>query len=128
MGVSIASRLGIKSGQTIQISDPPDDYDELLGPLPDNIKFINEHDSKCDLVQVFVRTATEAEIAFTRLTRQLSPTGMLWVCWPKGRRLLNENHLRHLGHQRGLVDVKVISISPIWLGLKFVHRKVKAPL
>ncbi len=53
--------------------------------------------------------------------------GALWVSWPKKlSRMntdLNENIIREIGLENGLVDVKVISINNVWSGLKFVYRR-----
>jgi hypothetical protein len=51
---------------------------------------------------------------------------MLWVSWPKKASGvatdLNENGVRKIGLEAGLVDVKVCAVNEIWSGLKFVIR------
>ena len=51
---------------------------------------------------------------------------MLWVSWPKKTSGvptdLNENVVREIGLEAGLVDVKVCAVTEIWSGLKFVIR------
>jgi hypothetical protein len=51
---------------------------------------------------------------------------MLWVSWPKKTsglaKDLDENVVRRVGLEAGLVDVKVCAVSDIWSGLKFVRR------
>ena len=51
---------------------------------------------------------------------------MLWVSWPKGASKvvtdLNENVVREMGLELGLVDVKVCAVDETWSGLRFVHR------
>lgn len=53
---------------------------------------------------------------------------MLWISWPKGAYCnfvgsdLNENIIRDIGLENGLVDVKVIAVDDNWSGLKFVYR------
>ena len=48
------------------------------------------------------------------------------VSWPKKSSGvatdLNENDVRKIGLEAGLVDVKVCAVSEIWSGLKFVIR------
>jgi hypothetical protein len=48
------------------------------------------------------------------------------VCWPKKSSGvpsdLDENKIRKIGLDRGLVDVKVCAVSQVWSGLKFVIR------
>jgi len=75
---------------------------------------------------VFVKSQTELKPAFARLTPELTPAGMLWVCWPKKTSGiatdLSENAVRAIGLAAGLVDVKVCAVSKVWSGLKFVRR------
>ncbi len=49
---------------------------------------------------------------------------MLWVSWPKGRKLgadLNIKSVIKLGYDFGLVESTCLSINEIWSGLKFTH-------
>jgi len=46
--------------------------------------------------------------------------GAVWVVWPKGRRALNEDHVRAAAIAAGLVDVKVVAFSPALSALKLV--------
>lgn len=52
---------------------------------------------------------------------------MIWISWPKGSSKvptdLNENIVREIGLELGIVDVKVCAVSEIWSGLKFYKRK-----
>jgi hypothetical protein len=54
---------------------------------------------------------------------------MIWVCWPKKAAAklgyasdLDDNLVRQIGLDAGVVDVKVCAIDDIWSGLKFVRR------
>ena len=51
---------------------------------------------------------------------------MLWVSWPKkSARMetdLDENIVREVALQGGLVDVKVCAVDEVWSGLKLVRR------
>jgi hypothetical protein len=53
------------------------------------------------------------------------PAGALWVVWPKGRREINENHIRAAALDAGLVDVKVARFSVTHSALKLVVPKAK---
>jgi hypothetical protein len=61
----------------------------------------------------------------------LRPAGMLWISWPKRAAKvptdLDENIVRELGLEYGLVDVKVAAIDAIWSALKFVYRLSDRP-
>jgi hypothetical protein len=63
---------------------------------------------------------------FSRMTKLLAPAGMCWVSWPKKASGvltdLDENAVRGIGLDAGLVDVKVCAVTEVWSGLKFVRR------
>src|SRR4029077_14750458 len=79
-----------------------------------------------DFAMVFVKEQVELTQEFARLAKQLAPDGMLWVSWPKKASGvatdMNENDVRRIGLEAGLVDVKVCAVSDVWSGLKFVRR------
>jgi hypothetical protein len=79
-----------------------------------------------DFAMVFVKKQAELTQEFARLAKQLAPDGMLWVSWPKKASGvatdMNENDVRRIGLEAGLVDVKVCAVSDVWSGLKFVRR------
>lgn len=65
---------------------------------------------------------------FVVLMRVLEKTGCLWIAWPKKSSSvetdLNENVIRDIGLEAGLVDTKVCAIDETWSGLKFMWRLV----
>ena len=79
-----------------------------------------------DFAMVFATRQAELRREFRRLAKQLAPAGMLWVSWPKKASGMatdmNENDVRRIGLEAGLVDVKVCAVSDVWSGLKFVRR------
>jgi len=79
-----------------------------------------------DFAMLFVETQAELTQQFARTAKRLAPAGMLWVCWPKKASgvttNLDENLVRKIGLDAGLVDVKVCAVSEVWSGLKFVIR------
>jgi len=79
-----------------------------------------------DFAMVFIKTQSELKQQFSRIAKQLDPAGMLWVSWPKKTSGvatdMNENDVRRIGLDAGLVDVKVCAVNEVWSGLKFVIR------
>lgn len=59
------------------------------------------------------------------LIDRIRPAGALWAVWPKGRKELNENHIRDAALGAGLVDVKVARFSATQGALKLVIPKAK---
>lgn len=75
---------------------------------------------------LFTKSADELNREFAHIAKQLAPAGMLWISWPKKSSGvatdLNENLVREIGLDAGLVDVKVCAVTDVWSGLKFVRR------
>ena len=87
---------------------------------------VDDRRGPLDFAMVFAKTQAELKSEFVRLTRRLAPSGMLWISWPKKTSGvatdMNENDVRRIGLDAGLVDVKVCAVSEVWSGLKFVRR------
>ena len=79
-----------------------------------------------DLIVLFADSQKALKKDFPKLARKLSLTGMLWIAWPKKASGvatdLSDNHVRTIGLDAGLVDVKVCAVNEVWSGLKFVYR------
>ena len=79
-----------------------------------------------DFVMIFTKSRTELAKEFPRTAKGLAPAGMFWVSWPKKSSGvatdLDDNVVRLIGLDAGLVDVKVCAVTEIWSGLKFVRR------
>ncbi len=70
---------------------------------------------------IFLGARAPRELARLRtLRRSLQPNGALWVVWPKGNPELREDDVRAAALRAGLVDVKVVSVSPALSALKLV--------
>jgi len=79
-----------------------------------------------DFAMMFSKSRSELTKEFSRMAKLLAPAGMLWVSWPKKSSGvasdLDENLVRGIGLDAGLVDVKVCAVTEVWSGLKFVRR------
>ena len=123
---SLAAKLGIKPNVTICLVNPPEHYEETLGPLPDGVKWVEEPEAANGFIQFFTKSQRELKAEFPRLKAALAADGMLWVSWPKKAAKvetdLDGNIVREVGLTNGLVDVKVCAVDETWSGLKFVYR------
>jgi hypothetical protein len=125
-GTPLIKKLGIKPGQRICILNPPADYSETLGPLPEGVHLMKKLKSPLDFIQIFSLQSRQLVVEFPELKAALALDGMLWVSWPKKAAKvpsdLDENVIREIGLSNGLVDVKVAAVDSVWSGLKFVYR------
>jgi len=70
---------------------------------------------------IFYGVTKEAELArLEKLKSSLRGNGALWIIRPKGRPEISERATMAAGKAAGLVDVKVVSLSPTHTAEKFV--------
>jgi hypothetical protein len=123
-GTPLVAKLGIRVGARAQIMNPPADFPETLGILPEGVTLSSR--GELDFAMFFVTRKTDLAKRFPGLRDRLAPNGMLWISWPKqssgALTDLTENVVRAVGLELGLVDVKVCAVDSTWSGLKFVRR------
>lgn len=125
----LVKKLGIKARISVLFINEPKDYIKIIQPLPTDIKIKHEISGSFSFIQLFTKSQEELRELFPKLKNALEKNGMLWISWPKGAcgvglTDINENIVRDIGLQNGLVDVKVIAVDEEWSGLKFVYRLV----
>ena len=121
-GTPLPKKLGIKPGFRVALLDMPAEVHAELNSALSSCTPVTT--GATDFAMVFVKTQAALRKEFPRLAKRLSPAGMLWVSWPKKTSGvasdLDENTVRQLGLNIGLVDIKVCAVNEVWSGLKFV--------
>jgi hypothetical protein len=123
-GTPLPKKLGIKAGFRVRLANAPA---EVRAELREALA---ECEMKAgdllDFAMIFTKSRLELTKEFSRMAKLLAPAGMLWVSWPKKSSGvasdLDENVVRGIGLDAGLVDVKVCAVTEVWSGLKFVRR------
>lgn len=125
-GTPLAQKIGIKPGHRMILRNHPDTFLKDLGKLPEGVEKTDKLSGQANVLVYFTDRQAALRKDFTRLAQRLVPDGMIWIAWPKkssGKETdLNENIVRDIGLETGLVDVKVCAIDDTWSGLKFVVR------
>jgi Protein of unknown function (DUF3052) len=125
-GTPLPKKLGIKAKFRVTFVDLPADVRSELRESLRGCEMAADTRGRLDFAMLFVKTQAELKKQFPRAAKQLAPAGMLWVSWPKKASGvvtdLDENVVRGIGLDAGLVDVKVCAVSEVWSGLKFVIR------
>lgn len=129
-GTPLPKKLGIKDRFRVALLDVPDGVKaELKAAL--SVCDVASDGGALDFVFLFAKTRSELQKKFSRMAGQLAPAGILWAAWPKKASGissdLNENAVRSIGLEIGLVDVKVCAVDEVWSGLKFVIRVKDRP-
>jgi hypothetical protein len=130
-GTPLLQKLGIKPGTRLGLFDAPAGFATTLGALPHGVTQTTRTVGALDVAVFFTRSRASLDKRFAALAKAVSPSGSLWVSWPKkssGEKTdLDENGVRAIGLKKGLVDVKVCAIDETWSGLKFVVRLKDRP-
>jgi hypothetical protein len=123
-GTPLPRKLGIKEQFRIALLDLPAEVKSELKSALASCQVAKG--GPIDFAMIFVKTSGELRKQFPRFAKLLAPSGMLWVSWPKKASGvasdLDENEVRRIGLEAGLVDVKVCAVNEVWSGLKFVIR------
>lgn len=126
-GTPLARKPGIRDGFRLVVIGAPEDYPDLLAPLPPAVEFATAPDASTNLVHLFTRSRTELTQALPRYRRTLAANAVVWISRPKKSSKVptevTEDVVRELALPLGLVDVKVCAVDDLRSGLKLVVRK-----
>lgn len=135
-GTPLAKKLGLKNGFVVLTFNAPDDYSDLLAPLPENVT-IQDSEARpsakaippapLDLVHLFTNGRDELFRSLAECACLIKQDGSIWVSWYKKAAKLpteiSEDMVREAAIPLGLVDVKVCAVDDKWSALKLVIRK-----
>jgi hypothetical protein len=125
-GKPLIEKLGIKPGARVIVMHAPEGYLAMMPDLEERAHVQTRLSGRFDVIQYFATSEQQLGAVMPNLASHLVPNGMLWVSWVKRTSKLHtgldENTVRRLGLEAGLVDVKVAAVTDDWSGLKFVYR------
>jgi len=126
-GTPLAKKLGINAGSRVRLIDPPENYFDLVAPLPDDVEISTKLRTDVDLCHLFVKRVGELRSSLPKLIGMIRQDGCIRVSWPKRASGvpsdMTEGEIRDVALPIGLVDTKVCAVDDIWSGLKLVIRK-----
>ncbi|MBO9523996.1 MAG: DUF3052 domain-containing protein [Nocardioidaceae bacterium] len=121
-GTPLEKKLGVKEGQTVFLDKAP-------GGFALDAATTTRLPKVAAITLTFHTSLDSLAKRMPTLIEHTEQAGMIWVCWPKkaARKLgwetdLDENVVRQIGLDAGVVDVKVCAVDEVWSGLKFVRR------
>ncbi len=124
-GTPPPKKLGIKAGFRVWMANAPAEVRAELRETLAECKLARPGD-ELDFAMVFAKSRVELAKEFLKTEKRLALAGMLWASWPKKSSGvatdLDDNVVRVIGLDAGLVDVKVCAVTETWSGLKFVRR------
>lgn len=119
-----SKKMGIKEGSRAFLVNAPEEAVKAIDPS--HLDVAVKLTGKFDYIHFFTKSQEEFNKQFPKLKAHLKPTGMLWVSWPKNKKLgtdLTLTKVIELGYNHGLVESKTISIDTTWSAIKFTHPK-----
>ncbi len=126
-GSSLVKKLGFKPSMKVALLGAPEDFEEKLGDLPENVEIQSSLTRHANLAIWFVRSRAELDADAGFVSARLPEAASLWIVHPKqaGRYRVdfNQNDVRAAGLASGLVDYKVCAVDADWSGLKFARKK-----
>ena len=126
-GSSLARKLGFSPGMQVAVLAAPDDFEAILGEVPEGLRIEQEITKQTRMALWFVRSREQLESELEYLGARLPAGCSLWIIHPKktGRYRVdfNQNDVRAAGLNAGWVDYKVCAVDKDWSGLKFARRK-----
>jgi hypothetical protein len=119
-----SKKLGIKVGTRAIFLNAPEAARGAI--VPPSLDVASELRGEFDYIHLFARTRAELDDTFPKLKAHLKPTGMLWVSWPKNKKLGTDLALPkviEIGYNHGFVESKTLSVDATWSAMKFTHPK-----
>lgn len=116
----ISKKIGIKEGMRAIFINAPEGMIDAFDLTPLNVA--SKLNGDFDYIHFFTTSQRELEDNFPKLKNHLKPTGMLWISWPKNKKLntnLTMPKIIKVGYERGLVESKCVSIDATWSAIKF---------
>jgi hypothetical protein len=125
-GTPLPKKLGLREKSRIALGNVPPDVKRELREAVASCETAKDEEANLDFAMLFTAEQSELKKDFAAWAKRLAAAGMLWISWPKKtsgvKTDLDENKVREIGLNAGLVDVKVCAVSDVWSGLKFVRR------
>lgn len=126
-GTPLVKKLGIQEGATLYLVNAPEDYLQLVSPVPKGLTITPRLTNGIDIAHIFSTKETHLVKALNAILPKLKQDGSLWVSWPKKlakvQTDITEDTIRRIALPMGLVDIKVCAVTEVWSGLKLVIRK-----
>jgi hypothetical protein len=126
-GTPLAKKLGIKEDMTVVTVNAPDNYSQLLDPLPEGVVVSDKPQKETDILHLFTNTRDGLFGGLAEAKNLIKQNGSIWVSWYKKAAKLpteiTEDTVREAAFPLGLVDIKVCAVDEKWSGLKLVIRK-----
>jgi hypothetical protein len=127
-GTPLARKLSLKPGLRVWWDGMPDSVRAGIDREGLDLDLLDRPEAPIDAAHIFVTLRAEMEEKLAALRPLLSPSGFIWVSWPKKASKvptdITEDGIRDaILPSTDLVDVKVCAVDATWSGLKLMIRR-----
>jgi hypothetical protein len=126
-GTPLEKELGIVAGIHVVTISAPENYAELLSPVPIGVRFAKYVSPATGLVHLFATRRAVLSKQLALLRSSIEGSCVIWVSWPKRSSKvptdITDQTIREVALPLGLVDIKVCAVDEVWSGLRLVIRK-----
>ena len=125
-GTPLARKLSLKPGLRAWFDGMPGSVEAELEDA--GVERLACPEAPIDAAHIFVTDNADMEAKLATLRPLLSPSGFIWVSWPKRASKvptdITEDRIRDaILPATDLVDVKVCAVDQTWSGLKLMIRR-----
>lgn len=128
-GTPLPKKLGVDGDKSVLLMEAPEGFEAKIGVAKGDKRVRRGGRGKADVVILFVGSRAEYQKKLPGAINSMEEGGGLWAAWPKKssgvKTDIDENFIRDLGLESGIVDYKVCAIDEMWSGLKFARRRAK---
>ena len=122
-GKPLAEKLRLSEGSSALVLNGPENYQELLGSIPDQVRFLDDRAEEVDFVHLFAANKKELLEQIDQAEQAVKYDGLLWISYPKGSSGvvtdINRDSLWELIKDRGIRPVTQVSVNDTWSALRF---------
>jgi hypothetical protein len=121
----IIQKLGLKLNHRAVFLNVPNDIAPALKTRKD-IPVSNRLSGEFDFLLAFYDSSQKLKADLSKVQKNLSKSGMAWICWQKGNVTdLSRDSIWRLGQRAGFAGVSSCAINKNWSALKLMFPKDK---
>jgi hypothetical protein len=116
---TVATKLLIKSGDSLSLIGAGADETRLLQPLPDDVTVVTDVNESTDVAVMFARSQSDLLQQSEKFLDTLTGTRAVWFCYPKGGRadLNRDTLIREMGGF-GWRAISNVAVDDTWSAVR----------
>ncbi len=78
-GTPLAKKLGIRAASRVRITGAPENFEDLLSPLPDQVQISKSIRKDIDIWHFFTKSTAELRTQLPKQLKAIKQDGIIWV-------------------------------------------------